>query len=91
MLAKAFKTFLLNVSFRRSIIGPRQTSWNDLLHLMDSVYLMHVSDAFRWNLTVNGILSAASFYNALIQPDVLVDNNKKVWKMRTPLKTKMVE
>ena len=28
-------------------------------------------------------------YRALIQPEVLVDNNKKIWKMKIPLKTKM--
>ena len=30
-----------------------------------------------------------SMYNALIQPDVPVDNNKKIWKMKIPLKNKV--
>jgi hypothetical protein len=28
-------------------------------------------------------------YNALIQLDILVDNNKMIWKMKRPLKTKV--
>ena len=28
-------------------------------------------------------------YNAIIQPDILVDKNKKIWKMKIPLKIKI--
>ena len=28
-------------------------------------------------------------YKALIQPEFLVDNNKKIWKMKLPLRTKV--
>jgi hypothetical protein len=28
-------------------------------------------------------------YNALIQPDIPIDNNSKIWKMKIPLKTKV--
>jgi hypothetical protein len=44
---------------------------------MDSIQLTQGSDVFRWNLTENGIFSVAFVYNALIQPNVPVDNNKK--------------
>jgi hypothetical protein len=27
-------------------------------------------------------------YKALIHPDIPVDNNKKIWKMKVPLKNK---
>jgi hypothetical protein len=27
--------------------------------------------------------------NAIIQPDILVDKNKKIWKMKIPLKIKI--
>jgi hypothetical protein len=50
---------------------------------------MHGSDVFRWNLTGSGIFSVASMYNALIQPNITVDNNLKIWKMKIPLKTKV--
>jgi hypothetical protein len=39
-LAKVMETSAPNVSFRRSLIGPRQASWNDLLQQLDSVHLM---------------------------------------------------
>jgi hypothetical protein len=47
------------------------------------------SDEFRWNLLKNGEFSIDSIYNALIHLDIPVDNNKMIWKMKIPLKTKM--
>jgi hypothetical protein len=47
------------------------------------------SDVFRWNLTKNGSFSVDSMYNALIQPELPVDNNSKIWKMKIPLRTKI--
>jgi hypothetical protein len=29
-------------------------------------------------------------YKALIQPEILVHNNKKIWKMKKPVKTKKI-
>ena len=78
-----------DVLFRRSLFGPRQASWNALLLRLDSVQLTQGLDKFKWNLNKNGIFSVDSMYKALIHPDVLVDNNKKIWKMKIPLKTKV--
>jgi hypothetical protein len=78
-----------NESFRRSLIEPRQALWNDLLQRLDSVHLIQGSDVFRWNLIENDIFRVACMYNALIQHEVPIDNNKKIWKMKTPLKTKV--
>lgn len=53
---------------------------------------MHFSqgtDVFRWNLHESGKFSVESMYRALIQSDVPVDNNKKIWKMKIPLKKKI--
>ena len=38
-LAKVMETFPPNVSFRRSLFGPRQASWNALLQRLASVQL----------------------------------------------------
>ena len=38
---------------------------------------------------MNGKFSVSSMYNALIQPEFPVDNNKKIWKMKIPLRTKV--
>ena len=46
------------------------------------------SDIFRWNLHENGKFSVDSMYRSLIQSDLPVDN-KKLWKMKMPLKVKI--
>jgi hypothetical protein len=88
-LAKVMESSPPNVTFRRSIVGPRQASWNALLQRLDSVQLTQGSDVFRWNLTENGKFSVDSMYKALIHPEVQVDSNNKIWKMKIPLKTKV--
>ena len=83
------ESFPQNVTFRRDLIGPRLQSWNILLQRLSTVHLSHGPDVFRWNLHGNGKISVDSMYRALIQSDVPVDNNKKIWKMKIPLKNKM--
>jgi hypothetical protein len=78
------------VSFRRDLIGPRLTAWNALLQRLDSIQLFVGSDEFRWNLHANGNFSVDSLYKAIIQSDIPVDfYNRKIWKMKIPLKTKI--
>ena len=77
-LAKVMVTSPLNVSFRRSLFGPRQASRNALLMRLDSIQLTWRSDKFQRNLNKNGKLSVDYVYKVLIQPDVPVDNNKKL-------------
>jgi hypothetical protein len=78
-----------NGSFRRSLIRPREESWDDLLHRLDSVYLTHGFDVFRWNITGSGTFSVTSMYSALNQPDLPIDNNLNFLKMKIPLKAKV--
>jgi hypothetical protein len=49
-----------------------------LLQHLDSVHVMQGSDQFRWNLNESGKFLMDSMYKDLIQPDILVDNNKKI-------------
>ena len=88
-LAKVMGTSPPNVSFRRTLLGPREAAWNALLLRLDSVQLQGGPDELRWIPTKNGIFSVASMYRVLIQSDVPVDSNKKIWKMKIPLKTKV--
>ena len=88
-LAKVMENSPPNVTFRRDLVGPRLASWNELLQRLSVVNLMEGTDEFRWNLHVNGKFSVDSMYKALIQPDLPVDNNHKIWKMRIPLKNKI--
>ena len=88
-IAMVMESFLPNVTFRTDLIGPRLQSQYILLQRLSMVQLSHGSDVFRWNLYGNGKFSVESMYRALIQFDVLVDNNKKIWKMQIPLKNKI--
>jgi hypothetical protein len=88
-IAKVLENFPPNVEFRRSLIGPRQASWQDLLQRLELVQLTQGPDVFRWNLTGNGSFSVSSMYNTLIQPDIPVGNTAKIWKMRIPIKIKV--
>ena len=88
-IAKVLESFPPNVTFRRDLIGPRLQSWNILLQRLFAVQLSQGSDLFRWNLHGNGQFSVESMYRALIQSDVPVDINKKIWKMKIPLKNKI--
>jgi hypothetical protein len=47
------------------------------------------SDEFRWNVHESGKFSVDSMYKALIQPEVPVDDNNKILKMKILLKTKI--
>jgi hypothetical protein len=76
----------LDVTFRRDLIGPRLVAWNALLQRLDSIQLSTWPDEFRWNLHPNGKFSVGLLYNTIIQSDIPVDNNKKIWKMEIPLK-----
>ena len=88
-VAKVLDSSPPNVSFRRSLVGPRQASWNVLLQRLASVHLTQGSGKFRWNLKENGQLLVDSMYKSLIQYDLPVVNNKKIWKMKIPLKSKV--
>jgi hypothetical protein len=77
-----------DVTFRRDLLGPRLTAWNALLQRLETVQLSTGPDEFRWNLQANGAFSVDSLYNALMQSDIPIDSNKKIWKMKIPLKTK---
>jgi hypothetical protein len=78
-----------SVTFRHDLYGLSLVAWNALLHRLESIQLSIGPDEFCWNLHSNGKFSVSSLYNAIIQPDLPVDNNNKIWKMRIPLKTKI--
>ena len=90
-IAKVLGSSPPDVSFRRSLFGSRQTSWDALLLRLDSVQLSEGPDKFLWNLTKNGKFSVDSLYRALILPEVPINikANNKLWKMKIPLKTKV--
>lgn len=78
-----------SVTFRQDLLGPRLVAWNSLLLHLESIHLPEGTDEFRWNLHSNGKFLVSSLYNVIIYPDIPVDNNKKIWKMKIPLTTKV--
>jgi hypothetical protein len=78
-----------NVTFRRDLIGPRLVPWKALLLRVESIQLTIGLNEFCWNLHLNGNFSVRSLYSVIIQSDIPIDGNKKIWKMKIPLKTKI--
>ena len=76
------------MTFRRDLVGPRLEAWNTLLGRLAMIHLSPGSDIFRWSLHENGKFSVDSMYRALIQTELPIDN-KKLWKMKMPLKVKI--
>jgi hypothetical protein len=76
------------MTFRRNLFGPRLVYWEALLQCLANVQLTNGKDEFCWNLHENGNFSVASMYSSLILSDLLVYDNKKIWKMKIPLKNK---
>jgi hypothetical protein len=79
-----------NVTFRRTLFGPRQVNWDALLLRLANIQLTTGKDMFRWNLHENGKFSVAFLYNALILSDSPVYDNKKIWKIKILLKNKKI-
>jgi hypothetical protein len=88
IIAYVLEFNLSNVTFRRNLYGPRLVSWENLLQRLASVQLTYGKDEFQWNLHEDGKFSVAFMYNALISSDLLVLDNKKISKMKIPLKNK---
>jgi hypothetical protein len=79
-----------NVMFRRYLSGPRLVSWNSLLLHLSNVHLQNEPNEFRLNIHENGKFCVDSMYNELIQLEVPVENNNKLWKLKIPLKIKVL-
>jgi hypothetical protein len=67
-----------NVTFRRTLFGPRLVNWEALLQRLANIQLTTGKDIFRWNLHENRKFSRDSMYNALILPDIPVYDSKKI-------------
>ena len=68
-VAEVFSSSPLLSSWRRDLIGPKLTAWNELLPRIANIRLTE-EDVFRWNLDPKGQFSVKSHYSALIHQDV---------------------
>ena len=60
-----------------------------MLSGMESNNLTPGRDVFCWNLITSGFFIVDSMDRALTHPKVSVDNNKKNWMSKIPLKVKI--
>ena len=89
-IAVVLSTSPPNVSFRRDVLGARLASWQALQERLANIQLVDGHDEFRWNLHENGKFSVDSMYKALLHSEIpTYENNKNIWKMKTPLKVKI--
>jgi len=77
-----------NISWRRSLFGPKLVAWRELLSRLDHINLVDEDDEFRWNLGQSGHFSVKSHYQALIHSDT-PNLHKRLWRIKAPLKLKV--
>lgn len=87
-IAEVLSTPQPNISWRRSLIGPKLVAWNELYSRIARVQLDQGEDEFTWGLTKSGKFSVKSLYQALIKINI-PNHNKVIWKLKAPLKIKV--
>jgi hypothetical protein len=85
---KVLSGVLLNISFRRQLIGNNLVLWHNLVHRIMNVRLNNHKDVFRWNLHQNRKFSVHSMYLALISNGVII-RNTLIWKLNISMKIKI--
>ncbi|EMS49590.1 U-box domain-containing protein 4 [Triticum urartu] len=80
-VATVLQSTLLNISFRRMLVGNRWEAWLHLVrHFMD-VQLSQQPDQLYWKLTKNGVFSVKSMYLDVINSSV-IPSSMYVWKVK---------
>jgi len=88
MVGQVLSTPQPNLSWRRDLIGNNLAAWNNLATRLAALNLSQEDDEFKWDLDPSGVFSVKTRYRALINRNVPYDN-KKLWKLKTPLKIKI--
>jgi hypothetical protein len=64
-VVEVFSSTPLNFSWRRDLIGPKLTAWNDQFPRIANRRLTQEQDVFHWNLDLKGQFSVKSHYLVL--------------------------
>ena len=88
LVASSFPNGILNITFRRTLIGNKWDKWLELVHRIRQVNITNEHDIFIWRLTVNGSFSVKSIYVDLLNEHTKY-LRKYIWKMKVPLKIKI--
>jgi len=87
-VAKVLSTTLLNISFRRALVGERLSKWLDLVALVVPVTPNENKDKFLWQLRKNGSFSTQALYRAS-KKSVRTGGKDPFWKAKLLLKIKI--
>jgi hypothetical protein len=65
---------LLNVAFRRSLVGVNLQVWHDVVAMVADVQLTNQRDHFVWGLHQKGLFLVKSMYRALLGVEAIPYN-----------------
>ena len=88
MVAEVLSSGTPNLSWWRDLICCKLVMWNNLTARLTNIVLNHEHDDFKWNLDQTGVFTVKSHYLGLIHQNI-PNTNKKIWKLKIPLKIKI--
>ena len=65
-MADVLSTQVLNLSWRKDLIGNKLMMWNNLVSRLSTIDLSQERDGFKWNLDQTCVFSVKSHYLGLI-------------------------
>jgi hypothetical protein len=74
-IATVMSSSLLNIYFRRNLVGANLSNWNRIVVSLQQVNLSQERDAFEWGLKTSEIFTVKSMYAALINNEVRVSQD----------------
>ena len=77
-----------NLLWRRDLIVHNLTPENILIFRLDHINLTEEENEFKWELDPTGVFTVKTHYRGLINQNV-PNRNKKLWKLKAPLKIKI--
>jgi hypothetical protein len=81
-------TNLLNVSFRRHLVGNNLIAWQTVVAMVSGVQLTGQKNRFRWGAQQDGKFTVRSMYRVFAVPNG-IPHNHIIWKLKLPLKVKV--
>uniref|UniRef100_A0A452XZS1 Reverse transcriptase zinc-binding domain-containing protein n=1 Tax=Aegilops tauschii subsp. strangulata TaxID=200361 RepID=A0A452XZS1_AEGTS len=70
-VATVLQSTLLNIQFRRALVGIRWEAWLNLVRRLMDVQLSQRPDRLCWKITTNGEFSVKSMYLDVINSSVI--------------------
>jgi hypothetical protein len=74
-VASVLRSNIINVAFRRSLVGNNLMAWQQLIALVTNTQLNDQRDIFIWSLHQHGKFTMCSMYKSLVRPQVVPRNH----------------